>query len=125
MTCSQSDLLLSLRQLQQERRTLLGRLTRPGELAIGSVSQVRRKCGNPACHCAREGGHLQTLFVFTDRKQGRRRCKLVRRADESRMRKAGERYRAFRKGLQRLRAIDSEEKRILMAIAEERAVHYK
>ena len=125
MTPSEPDLLASLQRLQQERRSLLRRMTRPGEVAIGSVSAVRRKCGNPACHCAREGGHLQTLFLFQDRKDTRRRCKLVRRADETRMLKAGERYRSFRKGLQRLRAIDSEEKQILMAIAEERAVHYE
>ncbi len=125
MTPSEPDLLISLRQLQQERRALLRRLMRPGQLAIGSVSAVRRKCGNPSCHCAREGGHLQTLFLFKDPIDGRRRCKLVRRADESWMMESGRRYRSFRKGLQRLRAIDSEEKRILMAIAKERAVHYE
>jgi len=41
------------------------------------------------------------------------------------MLKAGERYRKFREALKQLRAIDFEEKQILMALAEERAISYK
>jgi hypothetical protein len=85
-----------------------------GELAVGSVSPVQRKCGNPSCHCAEGPGHPQVLFLFQD-EQGERRCKLVRRADEARLLRAGERYRDFRDGLKRLRAIDRREKEILMA----------
>jgi hypothetical protein len=114
-----------LGDLQQERRRLLRRLTGEKELAVGSVSVVSRKCGNPRCRCARgEGGHEQTLFLFIDR-DGRRRCKVIRRADEARIHKAGNRYRQFRQDLQRLRAIDKREKEILMAIRGERALRYK
>lgn len=115
----------SLRQLHQERRRLLRRLKREHELAIGTVSVVNRKCGNPNCHCVKGLGHPQTLFLFKDEKEGRRRCKLVRRLDEARMLQAGERYREFRNDIKRLRAIDLEEKRILMAFADSRAVRYK
>ena len=115
----------ALRELHHERRRLIRHLTARHELAIGSVSVVYRKCGNPRCHCADGVGHQQTLFAFKDIAQGRRRCKLVRRADESRMLRAGKRYRQFREDLKRLRAIDREEKQILMAIAEQRAVHYE
>ncbi|MEW6747463.1 MAG: hypothetical protein AB1486_32430 [Planctomycetota bacterium] len=38
--------------------------------------------------------------------------------------RAGERYREFRQDLQQLRAIDLNEKRILLALAEVRATHY-
>jgi hypothetical protein len=117
--------LASLRQLHQERRRLIRRLTREHELAIGTVSVVNRKCGNPNCHCVEGSGHPQTLFLFKDDKEGRRRCKLVRRADESWMLQAGERYREFRQDLKQLRAIDLEEKRILVALAEVRAIHYE
>jgi hypothetical protein len=41
------------------------------------------------------------------------------------MLRAGERYREFREDLKQLRAIDLEEKRILVALAEVRAIHYK
>lgn len=125
MKLSRTKLLASLRQLHQQRRRLIRRLTRENELAIGTVSVVNRKCGNPKCHCADGPGHPQTLFMFKDEEQGRRRCKLVRREDEAWMLKAGERYREFREDMKQLRAIDLEEKRILMALAEERAIRYE
>ena len=125
MKKSTTKLLASLNQLHQERRRLLRRLTREHELAIGTVSVVNRKCGNPHCHCLQGPGHPQTLFLFKDDKEGRRRCKLVRRADEARMLQAGQRYREFRDDMKQLRAIDLEEKRILMALAEVRAIRYE
>ena len=125
MAESRAKLLASLRQLAQERRRLIRRLTRDHELAVGTVSVVHRPCGNPGCHCARGPGHPQTLFLFQDRKLGRRRCKLVRRADEARLLRAGQRYREFRQDLQELRAIDQREKQILMALLDARAIHYE
>jgi len=111
--------------LQQERKSLLGRLTKEHELALGTVSEVYRKCGNPRCHCANGPGHRQILFLFKDEDDQRRRCKLVRRADEERLLRAGEAYRQFRADLQRLRAIEKEEIQILMAILSARAIHYE
>jgi hypothetical protein len=125
MKMSRAKLLASLHQLHQERRRLIRCLKREHELAIGTVSVVNRKCGNPRCHCVDGPGHPQTLFLFNDEKEGRRRCKLVRRADEAWMLRAGERYREFREDLKQLRAIDLEEKRILMALAEVRAIRYE
>ena len=93
------------------------------ELAVGTVSAVLRKCGNPRCHCAQGRGHPQTLFLFTD-EDGQRRCKLVRRADEARLQSAGERYRLFREDMKRLRTIDRREKQILMALRDARALRY-
>ena len=124
MKKSRGHLRESLREIQQKRRQLVRRLSQDQELAVGSVSEVRRKCGNPGCRCARGSGHLQTLFLFKDAR-GVRRCKLVRRADEQRLLQAGERYRAFREDLKQLRAIDRREKEILMAIRDQRALHYK
>jgi hypothetical protein len=124
MTMSRKKLLAVLRKLQQERRQRLRRLVRDHELAVGSVSVVARKCGNPTCGCASGLGHPQTLFLFSD-EDGRRRCKLVRRADESRLQKAGERYRDFREDLKQLRAIDRREKEILMALRDQRAISYE
>ncbi len=125
MSKSRTKLLASLQHLHQERRHLLRRLKREHELAIGTVSVVNRKCGKPNCHCVKGYGHPQTLFLFKDEKEGRRRCKLVRRSDEARMLRAGERYRQFRDDIKRLRAIDSEEKQILMALADVRAIRYE
>jgi Family of unknown function (DUF6788) len=125
MTMSREKLLANLHQLHKERRNLLKRLTRPHVLAIGTVSLVRRKCGNPTCHCTVGPGHPQTLFLYKDSKETRRRCKLVRREDEAWMTRAGERYREFRRDLKQLRALDHKEKQIFMALAQERAVWYE
>jgi len=115
----------TLRDLQRERRQLLLRMMKDHELAIGTVSEVLRKCGNPRCHCSEGLGHRQVIFLFKDKDGDRRRCKLVRRADEKRLIKAGKRYREFREDLKRLRTIDREEKEILMAIAYKRAICYE
>lgn len=122
MTVSRTKLLDSLRHLQRVRRRLLRRLTQDHELAVGSVSLVRRKCGNPSCHCAHGPGHLQTIFLFQDNK---RRCKLIRRADEARLHQAGKHYRKFKEDIKQLRAIDRGEMEILMALRNLRAIHYK
>ena len=84
---------------------------------------VNRKCGKPNCHCATGPGHPQTLFLFKE--DGRRKCKLVRRADEHRLQTAGENYRSFRENLKLLRATDREEKQILMALMEIRSIRYE
>lgn len=124
MAESRTKLLASLRDLHAERGRLLRRLMRGEELAVGTVSVVLRKCGNPRCHCAQGDGHPQTLFLFTD-EGGQRRCKLIRRADEARLQSAGERYRLFREDVKRLRAIDRREKQMLMALRDERALRYE
>ena len=110
--------------LERERRRLIRFLTSPHELAVGSVARVRRKCGNPRCNCLSGQGHPQTIFLFKDSK-GRRRCKLVRRADEARMHKAGDRYRNWRKALNRLRAVENRQRQILVAEIKNKAVFYE
>ena len=110
--------------LERERRRLIRLLTSGHELAIGSVARVRRKCGNPRCGCLSGQGHPQTIFLFKD-DQGRRRCKFIRRADEARMHKAGDRYRKSRKALNQLRAIENRQRQILLAEIKERAIFYK
>ncbi len=85
---SRTKLLAALQKLHQERRRLLRRLTKEHELAVGSVSRVDRKCGNPTCRCAHGDGHPQVQFLFKD-DEGWRRCKLVRKADEKRVLRAG------------------------------------
>lgn len=125
MASSRTDLLNSLRDLQTRRRRLIRRLSREKKMAVGTVSTVLRKCGNPQCHCADGPRHPQTLFLFKDPNQKRRRCKLVRRADEAWMLQAGANYREFRQDMKELRAIDTDEKQILMALAQLRAVRYQ
>jgi hypothetical protein len=93
-------------------------------LAVGTVSVVRRKCGKASCHCADGLGHPQTLYLFTD-EDGQRRCRLVRRDDEKEFLRAGTRYREFRHALRRLRTVNQEEERLLVALMRSKAVSYK
>jgi hypothetical protein len=111
-------------RLQRERRGLIRLLTSSHELAVGSVARVRRKCGNPRCGCLAGLGHPQTIFLFKD-DQGRRRCKMIRRADEVRMHKAGDRYRKWRKALTRLRAIENRQRQIMLAEIKNKAILYE
>lgn len=124
MALSTPELRRRLRRLHEERRALLRRLTRHHDVAVGSVSVVRRKCGKPTCHCAQGVGHPQTLFLFKG-EDGRRRCKLVRQDDSQEMLRAGERYREFRSDLRKLRTLNRREERILVALMEKGAVTYE
>jgi len=111
-------------RLQRERSRLIRLLTSSQDPTIGSVARVRRKCGNPRCGCLSGQGHPRTIFLFKD-DQRRRRCKLIRRADEARMHKAGDRYRKWRKALNQLRAIENRQRQIMPAEIKERAIFYK
>lgn len=124
MAKSRGRLRTELGRLLAERRHLLRRMGRDDELAVGTVSTVSLKCGKPNCHCVDGPGHVHTRFLFID-ETGHRRCKLVRRTDEKRVLRAGERYRQFRQDLKRLRTIDSREKEILVALRDRRALRYE
>ena len=121
---SRKKLIEELRSLQKERNQLFRRFTREEELAVGSVSRVNRRCGNPRCSCSEGEGHPQVIFLFKD-EDGHRRCKLVRRVDETMMLAAGERYRQFRDDLKRLRAIENRQREILVALMGRRGLKYK
>ena len=124
MSPSTSKLQRELRALEARRRTLVRRLLGTAEMAVGTVSWVDRKCGRAGCHCARGGGHRQMQFLFAD-PEGVRRCQLVRNADQARLEKANERYRAFRDDLRELEAVQKREHEVLMALIQTRGLRYE
>lgn len=91
---------------------------------MGTVSWVDRRCGRPSCHCARGPRHRQAQFLFADA-QGRRRCKLVRKADQGRLEESNQRYREFRAGLRELAAIQKQEHALLMDLTRARGLRYE
>ena len=110
-------------RLHRERRRLIRMFESTVPLAVGSVARVNRRCGNPRCRCRDGAGHPQVLFLF---KEGiKRRCQLIRRADEKTMLEAGRRYREWRQAWRRLRAIENRQKEIWLAEMIERALKYK
>jgi hypothetical protein len=88
-------------------REILGRQP----VVIGNVYDVRRRCGNPSCHCAKKPTHLQTLLIYVDK--GRRRCRFVRQKDAAWVKRAWQRYGSLRKALKEYRAINYKELGIL------------
>ena len=124
MALSTEKLREDLQALEKRRRRILRRLMGTEEMAVGTVSWVRRRCGRTGCHCARGGGHRQMQFLFKDA-SGRRRCKLIRKADQGRLAQASKRYADFRAGLRELKAIEKREARILVALREARGLTYE
>jgi len=124
MAESTEKLRTALRELEQRRRKILRRLLRRAELAVGTVSWVERTCGRAGCHCADGPGHRQLQFLSRDR-QGRRRCQIVRKADQKRLLRASAIYAAFREDVRGLKAIQNEEEAILVALKEARQISYR
>ena len=113
----------SLEALQLRRSRLLEGFLQDHELAVGTVSEVRARCGKPGCRCVRGKGHPQMRLLYAD--EGTRRCKLIRKADRDRIREAGERYRRLKRALRHLGALNSRELRSLRGLIAKRAVRYK
>jgi hypothetical protein len=51
-------------RLRQRKFELLRRFKIPPDLLPGSLSQTRRRCGKPTCHCASAEGHPIWFLTF-------------------------------------------------------------
>ena len=51
-------------RLRQRKFTLTRRFTIPVDLLPGSLSETRRRCGKPTCHCAEGDGHPGWTLTF-------------------------------------------------------------
>lgn len=110
--------------LELRRRALLRLLLGDEEVVLGTVSEVQARCGKPGCRCARgRQGHPQVRLLYAE--GGRRRCKLVRKDDEERIRSAGKRYRRLKTALRELATLDSRELRLLRDILKGRGLRYQ
>ena len=120
---SMAKLLATLRTLERRRAGLLADVLRDEELVVGTVSEVRARCGKPGCRCARGEGHPQMRLLSVE--GGRRRCKLVRKADAERIRTAGARYRRLKAALRDLTALHTQKLRLLRELVRKRGLRYK
>lgn len=98
-------------------------LVQTDPLLMGSLSEVQRRCGTPSCHCAARPGHPQAILMSIA--DGRRRCQVIRQADLVTVRRAVERYRAFRRGLRRLSTLDTKVRALLKELMRLRHEHYE
>lgn len=120
---SRPKLRAALRALDRRRAGLLAEVLRAEEFVVGTVSEVRGRCGKPGCQCARGKGHLQLRLLYAD--AGRRRCKLIRKADAERVRQAGARYRQLKAALRELTALQARELRLLRAFVRQGGLRYR
>jgi hypothetical protein len=117
--------LAALHALEQRRTTLLADVLREEEeeYVVGTVSEVRARCGKPGCQCTRGVGHPQMRLLYAE--GGRRRCKLIRQADTDRVRRAGARYRHLRAALRALAALQARELRLLRTLVRQGGLRYR
>jgi len=120
---SRTQLLATVHALEQRKRALLAEVLRAEEFVVGTVSEVRARCGKPGCQCTRGAGHPQMRLLYAE--GGRRRCKLIRQADWDRMRQAGARYRRLRAALRALGALQARELRLLRALVRQGGLRYR
>lgn len=67
-----------LQQLESQIRYLKAQIAAVGEMCPGSLAQRCRKCGKPACHCARRGAQDHGPdWVLTRQVQGKTVIKAV------------------------------------------------
>lgn len=115
--------LTRVQALEQRRAALLAEFGRDDPFVVGTVSEVHARCGKPGCQCVRGPGHPQMRWLYAE--AGRRRCKLVRKADEARMRQAGARYRALKRVLRDLAALQARELRLLRRLVQQGGLRYR
>jgi hypothetical protein len=116
-------LLAQLHTLKQRQTALLAEVVRDEEFVVGTVSEVRARCGKPGCQCAQGGGHPQMRLLYAE--GGRRRCKLIRHRDWDRVRRAGARYRHLRATLRALAALHGRELRLLRTLVRQGGLRYR
>jgi len=119
---SSQKIIRSFKVLERERRALVGELMKLAPLILGSVYDVRRRCGNPYCHCAAAPTHRQTLLIHAI--GGRRRCKFVRRQDAPKAHKLCEGYRNCKKALKKIRTLHQRQERLLRVQIRSRGVRF-
>jgi hypothetical protein len=84
-------------RLRQRKFTLARRFQIPSDLLPGSLSQTRRRCGKPTCHCAAGPGHpLWTLTFMVD---GTKRVERIPEAWVDDVRRRVEAGREFRQAV--------------------------
>ena len=112
-----------LRDVEARRAAVVDQLAQTDPVLIGSLSEVQRRCGTPSCHCAERPGHPQAILMSIA--AGRRRCQVIRQADLTTVRRAVERYRAFRRGLRRISTLETQVRALLKELMRLRHERYE
>ena len=71
-------------------------ILRHRELMKGSVYDLKTRCGNPSCHCARPQGGLHSATVLSWSERSKTSLRSLAACDQARIRTLTENYRDFR-----------------------------
>ena len=104
----------ALVQLRDELGLLLEVFLARDPLVKGSVYELRRKCGKPACACAR--GELHGTVVLSWSEAGRTRLRSLPPGRRSDVRTAVRRYQRFRRARARLVKLHAEMLALIAAL---------
>jgi hypothetical protein len=64
---------------EQQYRALLGELAKIGPVKRGTLSEVRRECASPGCHCHKGGAHRHgPYWQWVSRNNGKSICRMVK-----------------------------------------------
>jgi len=101
-----SKLRQTLWLMDAKRRNLLRQVHRPLPMVSGSLFQMRRRCGNPRCKCAR--GELHTSWYLSKRKDKKTKLIYIGKIVPEWLSTRVLRYQSYQKTLAEIRKIDSE-----------------
>jgi len=104
--------------LDEQRRMLLGQVLHPLPMIAASLYEMRRRCGNPRCKCAR--GHLHASWYLSRHQEGRTKLTYIGRIVPDWLATRIRRYQQHRKRLARIRKIDAEISGSLNKLRDER-----
>jgi len=102
-----------LQQLSTQYADQVQRLLHYRTLMRGSVYSLRRRCGNPGCHCARPGATRHACTVLSWSQQGKTYLRSLWPADLDRVHRLVENHRQLR---QDRRSLDQLHRQLLQAL---------
>ena len=85
-----------LDKLAQDYDRHLRDVLRHRELVKGSVYDLKTRCGNPSCHCARPLGGRHSATVLSWSERGKTCLRSLAAGDQARIRSLTENYRSLR-----------------------------
>lgn len=113
-----SKLRQKVRRLDEQRRMVLGQVLDPLAMIAGSLYEMRRRCGNSRCKCAR--GHLHASWYLSRHQEGRTKLTYIGRIVPDWLVTRIGRYQKQQKRLARIRKIDAEISRSLNKLRDEK-----
>lgn len=107
-----------VRDLDHRRRQLIEDALRPLPMVVGYLFQMRRRCGQPGCRCAR--GRLHVSWYLSRRAAGKTKLSYLGRIIPDWLAPRVRRYRDFQRSLASVRKIDREISALLSKLREQK-----